>query len=79
MVVNLSQDQVVRFKALHDPNQDSVAELANRIFNLGLYQLEYRRKSYEGKKERMKDMRRVYNAARENPELAEKLGLGTRS
>ena len=76
---NLSQEQATRVKALHDPESETITELVARIVNQGLYQMEYRKKAYPKRKEQMKDMRKVYRMARENPDLAEQLGLGTRS
>ena len=53
-------------------------EVMEQIFKLGLYQLEYRREKNPKRAEVQKQMREVFRKAQADPELAVKLGLGTR-
>ena len=75
--MTLSQEMAKRAQALKRDDQ-TPNEVMEQIFKLGLYQLEYRREKNPKRAEEQKNMRRVYKLAQTNPELAVKLGLGTR-
>jgi len=53
-------------------------ECLEQVVGLGCYQLEYRRENGEIRKAKQKIMREVYRKAQADPELAVRLGLGTR-
>jgi hypothetical protein len=87
--MNLTPEQVERIKALLDSMRDGTtfAEACERIFDQGLYQLEYRygaeakaaRKAYATRRSSIvKDAMTAYKKAQKDPELAVKLGLGKR-
>jgi len=84
--MNLTQEQIERVKALRKEDQ-TPNELMQQVFELGLYQLEYRRgpeavrarKAYQAKlREQNRVGRELLKKAQTDPELAVKLGLGTR-
>lgn len=75
--LNLSSEMSARTEVLKRDGQ-TMTELMEQIYNLGLNQLEYRRKSYPAKKEEMKEMRKIYREAQKNPDLAVALGMATR-
>lgn len=84
--LNLTSEQVERTKALRKDGQ-TPNELMEQIYNLGLYQLEYRqgdvaqaaRKAYRQKRQAEdKVARELLKKAQSDPDLAVKLGLGTR-
>src|SRR5262249_15608263 len=84
--MQLSSEMQQRAEALRKEGQTH-RELMEQIFSLGLYQLEYRqspdakasRKAYQDKRrEEDKLARAILKAAQSNPEMATKLGLGTR-
>lgn len=88
-VMNLTPEQVTRVKELLSSMRDGTtfAEATERIFDQGLYQLEYRygaearaaRKAYAAKRgELVKEGLAVLKRAQKDPELAVKLGLGKR-
>ena len=88
-VMNLTPEQVTRIKELLSSMRDGTtfAEACERIFDQGLYQLEYRygadaksaRKAYSKRRaEEQKIALAVYKKAQTDPELAVKLGLGKR-
>lgn len=74
---NLSDELADRTKDLKRENQ-TPNEVMEQIYRLGLYALEYRREKNPKKAEQQKEMRRVYKLAQQDPDLAVKLGLGTR-
>ena len=89
MSFNLSPEQAERMASLlpHMKEGTTLNEAFERIFDQGLYQLEYRygadakaaRKAYQEKKQREdKIARELYKKAQSDPELAVKLGLGKR-
>jgi hypothetical protein len=75
--LTLSGELGTRTKALQKEDQ-SVVEIMEQIYKLGLYQLEYRRESNPKKAVQQKLMREVFKKAQSDPELCVKLGLGTR-
>jgi len=86
---NLTSEQFDRLSALHDEMKDGTTwnEAFERVFNQGLYQLEYRygaeakaaRKAYAKERQAVvKEAMATYKAAQKDPELAVKLGLGKR-
>lgn len=88
-VMNLTPEQVTRIKELLTSMRDGTtfAEACERIFDQGLYQLEYRygaeakqaRKAYSRRRAaEQKIANEVYKKAQTDPELAVKLGLGKR-
>jgi hypothetical protein len=88
-VMNLTPEQVTRVRELLSSMRDGTtfAEACERIFDQGLYQLEYRygsearaaRKAYSAKRaEMVKDALAAYKKAQKDPELAVKMGLGKR-
>ena len=85
----LSPEQAERMSALlsHMKEGTTINEAFERIFDQGLYQLEYRygsdakaaRKAYAEKRAReQKVANELYKRAQKDPELAVKLGLGKR-
>jgi hypothetical protein len=85
----LSPEQEERMKDLlsHMKEGTTVLEAFERIFDQGLYQLEYRygseakaaRKAYAAKRQaKQKVANELYKRAQKDPELAVKLGLGKR-
>lgn len=84
--MNLTKEQQQRTEELRKEGQTH-AELMEQIYNLGLYQLEYRqgaaavaaRKAYRQKRqEEDKLARQLLKQAQSDPDLAVKLGLGSR-
>lgn len=86
---NLSPEQLDRMKDLVGSMKDGTTpnEAFERIFDQGLYQLEYRygsearaaRKAYAKRRaEEVKDALKAYRTAQKDPELAVKMGLGKR-
>jgi hypothetical protein len=84
--LNLSSELQARTEALRKDGQ-SHRDVMEQVFKLGLYQLEYRndpkaaaaRKAYREKlNEQNKIGRQLLKQASTDPELAVKLGLGTR-
>jgi hypothetical protein len=75
--VNLSSELMDRVRKLKRDDQ-TFAEVVEQVVSLGCYQLEYRRENGEVRKAKQKIMREVYKKAQADPELAIKLGLGTR-
>ncbi len=75
--LNLSAELTARGKELKRDEQ-TPNDVMEQVFKLGLYQLEYRREANPKKAEQNKLMRKVFKAAQSDPELAVKLGLGTR-
>jgi hypothetical protein len=84
--LELSPEMIERVEALRKEGQTH-REIMEQVFNLGLYQLEYRqgpnavaaRKAYQAKRrEEDKLARNLLKVASQDPELAVKLGLGTR-
>ncbi len=75
--LNLSAELTARVKELKRDEQ-TPNDVMEQVFKLGLYQLEYRREANPKKAEQNKLMRKVFKAAQSDPELAVKLGLGTR-
>ena len=75
--LNLSPEMATRTKELQRESQ-TPNEVMEQIYKLGLYQLEYRREKNPKKAQEMKEMREVYRRAQKDPELAVRLGLGTR-
>ena len=75
--LNLSAELTARVKELKREEQTPNAVM-EQVFKLGLYQLEYRREANPKKAEQNKLMRKVFKQAQSDPELAVKLGLGTR-
>jgi hypothetical protein len=84
--MQLSSELVERSEELRKDGQTQ-RELMEQIYKLGLYQLEYRnapaaaaaRKAYREKREaENKEARKLLKAAQSDPELAVRLGLGTR-
>ncbi len=80
-VVNLSQEQVERVKKLLANRKiddgSTFTDIAQRVVNTGLWQLEYRQKQNSNEKRR--EERRVMKMVREDPELAIKCGLAHKS
>jgi hypothetical protein len=85
--MNLTPEQVTRVKELlaHAKEGTTWNEMLERIFDQGLYQLEYRygseakaaRKAYSQKRQReTKVAMELYKRAQTDRELAIKLGLG---
>jgi hypothetical protein len=77
MELKLNAELQARTKDLMREGQ-TPNECMEQIYKLGLYQLEYRREANPKKAQAQKEMRRVYKLAQSNPELAVKLGLGTK-
>jgi hypothetical protein len=86
---NLTPEQLERVKALlpRAKGGTTLNEMVSRLIDAGLYQLEYRlgedarkaRKAYQEKRrETDKTARALLERAQSDPELAVKLGLGTR-
>ena len=84
--LQLSGDLITRTEELRKEGQTQ-REIMEQVFKLGLYQLEYRndpkaaaaRKAYRDKlNEQNKAGRALLKRAATDPELAVKLGLGTR-
>jgi len=86
---NLTSEQEERMKTLlpHMKEGTTLNEAFERIFDQGLYQLEYRygadakaaRKAYAEKRAReQKVANELYKRAQKDPDLAVKLGLGKR-
>ena len=75
--LNLSGELATRTKELQREEQTPL-EVMEQIYKLGLYQLEYRRESNPKKAAEQKAMRQLWKKAQSDPELAVKLGLGTR-
>jgi len=73
----LSGELATRTKVLMKEGQ-TPNDVMEQVFKLGLYQLEYRREANPKKAIQQKLMREVYRKAQNDPELAVKLGLGTR-
>ena len=80
-VVQLSQEQVERVKKLlanRKVNDGSTfTDIAQRVMNTGLWQLEYRQK--QNNTEKRREDRRIAKMVREDPELAVKCGLAHKS
>ncbi len=80
-VVQLSQEQVERVKKLlanRKVNDGSTfTDIAQRVVNTGLWQLEYRQK--QNNNERTKEARRIMKIVERDPELAIKVGLAHKS
>jgi uncharacterized membrane protein (UPF0182 family) len=88
-VMNLTPEQVERVKTLLNSMRDGTtfAEACERIFDQGLYQLEYRygseatsaRKAYAKRRQaEQKVANELYKRAQKDPDLAVRLGLGKR-
>jgi len=88
-VMNLTPEQVTRVKELLSSMRDGTTftEACERIFDQGLYQLEYRygsearaaRKAYSKKQAELnKQGRELLKKAQHDPKLAVELGLGKR-
>lgn len=77
MNVTLTNELAARMKELQREGQSN-QEVFEQVFKLGLYQLEYRRENNETKAAKNKLMREVFKKAQSDPDLAVKLGLGTR-
>jgi len=75
--LNLNAELTARVKELKRDEQ-TPNDVMEQVFKLGLYQLEYRREANPKKAIQNKLMREVYKKAQADPELAVKLGLGTR-
>ena len=86
---NLTPEQEERMKDLlpHMKDGTTLMEAFERIFDQGLYQLEYRygsdakaaRKAYAAKRQaEQKAANELYKRAQKDPELAVRLGLGKR-
>jgi hypothetical protein len=86
---NLTPEQMERLSELHSLMKDGTTwiEAFERIFDQGLYQLEYRygaeatqaRKAYQKRRaEEQKLAMAAYKKAQKDPELAVRLGLGKR-
>jgi hypothetical protein len=86
---NLTPEQFDRLSELHDRMKDGTTwnEAFERIFDQGLYQLEYRygaeatqaRKAYQRRRAaEQKEAMVLLKKAQTDPELAVKLGLGKR-
>lgn len=86
---NLTDEQLDRLSELHDKMKDGTTwmEAFERVFDQGLYQLEYRygseataaRKAYQQRRAKeQKVANELYKRAQKDPELAVKLGLGTK-
>ena len=86
---NLTPEQFDRLSVLHDEMKDGTTwnEAFERVFDQGLYQLEYRygkeakeaRRAYSKRRsEEVKKAIETYRKAQTDPELAVKLGLGKR-
>jgi hypothetical protein len=79
--MQLTPEQEKRMKSLKREDQ-TPQEVFEQIFNLGLYALEYRREKNPKRLERQKEERQLLKSIKErasrDPELAVKLGLGTR-
>ena len=80
-VVNLSQEQVERVKKLLANRKvddgSTFTDIAQRVMNTGLWQLEYRQKQNSNEKRR--EERRVMKMVQADPELAVKCGLAHKS
>ncbi len=80
-VVQLSQEQVERVKRLlanRKVNDGSTfGDIAQRVVNTGLWQLEYRQKQNSNEKRR--EERRVMKIVQSDPVLAVKCGLAHKS
>ena len=77
MEARLTQEQVARCRALAREGEN-VQDVAQKVFEHGLYQLEYRRKRNKVQAVDMKELRAMRKVVRANPELAVKFGLGTK-
>ncbi len=86
---NLTPEQMERLSELHSLMKDGTTwnEAFERIFDQGLYQLEYRygseakaaRQAYARRRaQEQKVANELYKRAQKDPELAVKLGLGKR-
>ena len=86
---NLTPEQMERLSELHSSMKDGTTwnEAFERVFDQGLYQLEYRygseakeaRKAYARRRQaEVKEAMKTYRKAQTDPELAIKLGLGKR-
>lgn len=86
---NLSPEQMERLSELHSSMKEGTTwnEAFARVFDQGLYQLEYRygseakaaRKAYSKKRQQeTKEALAFYKRAQTDPELAVKAGMGTR-
>lgn len=75
--MQLSSELATRTESLRREGQ-SQRDVMEQIYKLGLYQLEYRRETNPKKAEQQKAMRALYKKAQADPELAVRLGLGTR-
>ena len=73
----LSNELKARTESLRKPEQTQ-NDVMEQVYKLGLYQLEYRREANPKKAMQQKQMREVFKRAQADPELAVKLGLGTR-
>jgi len=73
-VVNCSQKDAERAKALQKEGE-SLQEVLHRAVNLGLYQLEYRRKQQPARRELQKTAMKVLRKAQRDPKLAVELGI----
>ena len=85
----LNQEQFDRLSVLHGEMKDGTTwnEAFERVFDQGLYQLEYRygaeakeaRRAYAKRRAaEVKEAMKTYKQAQKDPELAVKLGLGKR-
>lgn len=86
---NLTPEQMERLSELHSSMKDGTTwnEAFERIFDQGLYQLEYRygkeakaaRQAYAKRRaQEQKVANELYKRAQKEPDLAVKLGLGKR-
>ena len=86
---NLTPEQMERLSELHSSMKDGTTwnEAFERVFDQGLYQLEYRygseakeaRRAYARRRAaEVKEAMKTYKQAQKDPELAVKLGLGKR-
>lgn len=68
----ISSEQYSRMMALYDPNgKKTTTELFNQLFDIGLWQLEYRREKNKVQAKENKILRRI---KREHPELLAEYG-----
>jgi len=77
LTCNLSSEMSARTEALRREGQ-TVTELMEQIYNMGLNQLEYRRKKQPELAQERKEAMKLFRRAQQDPELAVKLGLGRR-
>ena len=77
LTCNLSSEMSARTEALRREGQ-TVTELMEQIYNMGLSQLEYRRKKQSELAQERKEAMKLFRKAQQDPELAVKLGLGKR-